>query len=267
MAFSFWAWLGRGPAMCEVVWAGVRGGEQFARAAFRGQGGGGPGSSGVCARGVGGPLGGVGVPRGAGLLSAGVCGLSSVGGGEGCLAGGCVAGVCWCSGGWGRPVSQSPGVRAMVGVCGSPGEQREGRGMGGDGAVGCVVSVYVFARRGVLAWPVVGRAVWRRSLPSSAAAARISQTSLRIWWTSWSVVGRGYASFGLRPTRLRTLWMAWYPKVRDCCGLGGGVGRVSGPTSTCVWAVGMAQIQGTVPVGGQRRWIQWVRQSMANPRW
>ena len=28
-----------------------------------------------------------------------------------------------------------------------------------------------------------------------------------------------------------------------------------------------AQTQGTVSVGGQRRWIQWVRQSMANPRW
>ena len=131
--------------------------------------------------------------------------------------------MCWCSGGWGRPVLRGPGVRAMVGVCGSPCEQRGGRGMGGDCAVGCVVSVYVSARRGALAWPVVGRAVWRRSLPSSAAAARISQTSLRIWWTSWSVVGRGYASFGLRPARLRTLWMAWYPQVRDCCGLGGGV--------------------------------------------
>ena len=58
-------------------------------------------------------------------------------------------------------------------------------------------------------------------MPSSAAAARILQTSLRIWWTSRSVVGRRYASFGLRPTRLRTLWMAWYPQVRDCCGLGG----------------------------------------------
>ena len=92
--------------------------------------------------------------------------------------------------------------------------------------------------------------------------------SLRIWWTSWSVVGRGYASSGLRPTRLRTLWMAWYPQVRECCGLGGGgLGRVSGPASICVWAVGMAQIQGTVPAGGQQRWIQWVRQSMASPRW
>ena len=232
-----------------------------------GAGGGGPGSSGVCAGGVCGPLGGVGVPRGAGLLSAGVCGLSSVGGGEGCPAGGCVAGVCWCSGGWGRPVSRGPGVRAMVGVCGSPGEQREGRGMGRDCAVGCVVSVYVSTRRGALAWSVVGRAVWRRSLPSSAAAARISQMSLRIRWTSWSLVGRGYASFGLRPARPRTLWMAWYPQVRDCCGRGGGFGRVSGPASTCVWAPGMAQTQGTVPVGGPRRWVQWVRQSMANPRW
>ena len=119
----------------------------------------GPGSSGVCAGGVGGPLGGVGVPRGAGLLSANVCGLSSVGDGEGCPAGGCVAGVCWCSGGSGRPVSRGPGVRAMVGVCGSPGEQREGRGMGGNCAMGCVVALYVSARRGALAWPVVGRAV------------------------------------------------------------------------------------------------------------
>ena len=77
-------------------------------------------------------------------------------------------------------MSRGLGVRAMVGVCGSPGEQREGGGMGGDCVVGCFVSVYVSARRGALAWPVVGRAVWRRSLPSSAAAARILQTSLRI---------------------------------------------------------------------------------------
>ena len=266
MAFSFWAWLGPGPAMCEVCGLASAGGNS-SRWLHSGAGGGGPGSSGVCAGGVGGPLGGVGVPRSAGLLSAGVCGLSSVGVGEGCPAGGCVAGVCWCSGGWGRPVSRGPGVRTMVGMCGSPGEQREGRGMGGDIASGCAVLVYVSARCGALVWPVVGRAVWRRSLPSSAAAARISRTSLRIWWTSWSVVGRGYASFGLRPTRLRTLWMAWYPQVRDCCGLGGGgFGRVSGPALTCVWAVGIAQTQGTVPVGSQRRWIQWVRQSMASPR-
>ena len=39
MAFSFRAWLGRGPAMCDVVWVCVRGGEQFSWAAFRGRGG------------------------------------------------------------------------------------------------------------------------------------------------------------------------------------------------------------------------------------
>ena len=265
------------PSPSGLAWAGVlqcvrlcglaSAGGNSSCGLHSGVGGGEPGSSGVCAGGVGGPLGGVGVPRGAGLLLAGVCGLSSVGGGEGCPAGGCVAGVCWCAGEWGRPVSRGPGVRAMVGVCGSPGEQRQGRGLGRDCAVGCVVSVYVSARRGALAWPVVVRAVWRRSLPSSDAAARISQTSLRIWWTSWSVVGRGYAGFGLRPARLRTLWMAWYPQVRDCCGLGGGFGGVSGAASTCVWPMGMVEIQGTVPVGDQRRWIQWVRQSMANPSW
>ena len=152
-----------------------------------------------------------------------VCVGCRVRGGEGWPVVGSVAGVCWCSGGWGRPVSRGSGVRAMLGVCGSPGEQRAGRGMGGDCAVGRAVSVYVSARSRALAWSVVGRAVWRRSLPSSAAAARISQMSLRIWWTSWSVVGRGYVSSGLRPTRLRTLWMAWYPQVRELCGLGGGL--------------------------------------------
>ena len=39
VAFSFWAWLGRGPAMCEAVGVGVRGGEQYARAAFGSRGG------------------------------------------------------------------------------------------------------------------------------------------------------------------------------------------------------------------------------------
>ena len=108
---------------------------------------------------------------------------------------------------------------------------------------------------------------WEEKLAFFCCRGKDLQTSLSIWWTSLSVLGRGYASFGLRPTRLRTLWMAWSPQVRDCCRLGGGLGRLYGPASTCVWAVGMAQIQGTVPVGGQRRWIQWVRQSMANPRW
>ena len=61
--------------------------------------------------------------------------------------------------------------------------------------------------------------------------------------------------------------MAWYPQVRERCGRGMGFARVSGPASICVWAVGMAQMQGTVPVGGQWCWIKWVRQSMASPRW
>ena len=192
---------GMWPSPSGLGWAGVlqcvrlcglaSAGGNSSRGLHSGAGGGGPGLSGVCAGGVGGLLGGVGVPRGAGLLSVGVCGLSSVGGGEGCPAGGCVAGVCWCSGVCRRPVSRGPGVRAMVGVSGSLGEQREGRGMGGDRAVGCVVSVYVSARHGALAWPVLGWAVGRRSLLSSAAAARISQTSLRIWWTVAGIVRWG----------------------------------------------------------------------------
>ena len=134
-----------------------------------GAGGGWPGLSRVCAVGVCGPLGGVGVPWGVGLPFVGVCGLLSVGGGEGCPAGGSVAGVCCCLAGWGRPVSQGSGVHPMVGVCGSPAGQRGRRGMGGDCAEGDVVSVYVSVSSGVLVWPVVGRAVWRKSLPSSAS--------------------------------------------------------------------------------------------------
>ena len=56
--------------------------------------------------------------------------------------------------------------------------------------------------------------------------------------------------------------MVWYPLVRECCGLGGGFFRVSAPALICVWALAMAQIQSTVPVDGQRRWIDWARQSM-----
>ena len=48
---------------------------------------------------------------------------------------------------------------------------------------------------------------------------------------------------------------------------GGGAFSVSGPASTCVWAVQMTKMQDTAPVDGQRRLIHWVRQSMASPRW
>ena len=110
-----WARVLQCVRLCGLASAGGN----SSRGSHSGAGGGGPWSSLVCAGCVGGPLGGVGVPRGAGLFSAGVCGLSSVGGGEGRPAGGCVAGVCCCLGGWGRPVSRGPGVPAMVGVCGS----------------------------------------------------------------------------------------------------------------------------------------------------
>ena len=72
-----WARVLQCARSCGLVSAGGN----SSRGLHSGAGGGGPGSSGVCVGGVGGPLGGVGVPRGAGLPSAGVCGLSSVGGG------------------------------------------------------------------------------------------------------------------------------------------------------------------------------------------
>ena len=213
--------------MCEVVWVGIRGGKQFAWAAFGGRGGWawilwGVRGGRVWATGWGGRAAGRGAPLG-GCVWVVQCGWVCGGrvlvfrrSGEACVAG--------------------PGVARDGGrVCvPGPGEQREGRGMGGDCAVGCAVSVYVSARSDTLAWSVVGWAVWRRRLASSAAAARISQTSLRICRTSWSVVGRGYASSWLRPTRLRTLWMAWYPQVRECCSLQGGYAACPGlPRVVC----------------------------------
>ena len=258
--FAFWAWLGRGPAMREVVWVGFRGGKQFVWAAFGGPGGG-RGFAGLCAGAVCGPLGGVGVAWGVGLHAVAVCGTPGVGDGEGCSVGGSVVGVCGC-----LACRRAMG-RARWWVCVRRVGSGGGRGRGGYFAGGCVVPVYVSACSGALVWSVVGRVVWRRSLPSSAAAAEISQTSVCIWCTFWSVVGRGNASSGLRPTRRKTLWMAWYPQVRECCGLVGGSFRVSGPALTCVWALGMVQIQDTFHVDGQRRWIHWARQSMASARW
>ena len=74
--------------------------------------------------------------------------------------------------------------------------------------------------------------------------------SLRIWCTSWSVVGRGYASFGLRPTRRRILWMAWYLQVRECCGLGG---RVLPRVWTCL-DLSVGGGDGPNPGHGPRGW-------------
>ena len=89
------AWLRSSPS--GPGWAGVlqcvrlcglpSAGRNSSRGLHSGSGGAGPGFSGVCAGDVCGPLGGVCVPRGVGLPSVGVCGLSSVGGGEGYPAG------------------------------------------------------------------------------------------------------------------------------------------------------------------------------------
>ena len=94
------------PSPSGLGWAGVlqcvrlcglaSAGGNSSRGLHSGAGGGGPGFSRVCAGGVCGPLGGPDVPRGVGLPSLGVCGLLSVGGVEGCLAGGSVVGVCCC---------------------------------------------------------------------------------------------------------------------------------------------------------------------------
>ena len=210
---AFWVRLGWAPAMGEGVWVGVRGGQQLAWAAFGGRGGPAWGFRGVC--GVCVPVTGqVGCAVGGWAPRSGCLWLPGVGDGEGCSAGGSVASVCGCMGGRGRPVSRGPGLRALVGVCAPQGGEWGGGGTGG-GCVGrcgagfaCVVSMYVSACSGAPVWSRVGRAVWMRSLPSSADVTRISQMSVRIGCTSWSVVGSGNFSAGLRSMRPRTLWMA-----------------------------------------------------------
>ena len=129
-----WAVVLQCVGLCALASAG---GNSW-RSLLSGAGGGGPGFSGVYAGGVCEPLGGVGVLWGAGLPAVDVCGLSCVGGDEGCRAGGSVAGVCCFLGGWGRPVSRGPGVRAFVGCVG----RRVGSGEKGAWAgiaPGCVL--------------------------------------------------------------------------------------------------------------------------------
>ena len=227
VVFAFWARLGRGPAMREVVWSGVRRGKQLAWAAWGGRGGWAWGSKGVWR--------GTRAGHWAGWACCGAWGsLRWVC--ASCLVWGVVGGVRWVgplrasavvwAGGEG-PCRDTRGCARWWACVGS----RLGNGGGagaGDCAGGCAVSVYVSACSGALVWSLVGRAVRRRSLPSSAAGARMSQMSVSIWCTSWSAVGRGYASSGLRPTRQRILCMAWYSQVRECCGLGG--------VLPCVWA-------------------------------
>ena len=58
--------------------------------------------------------------------------------------------------------------------------------------------------------------------------------NVRIWWTSWSVVGRGYCRGGLRPMRGRTLRTAWYPQMRECWGPGGVLPCVEACLNLCV---------------------------------
>ena len=212
-----------GLLQCGSACASVSAGGNSSRGLHSGVGGLGSWVAGLCVGGVCGSPGGLGVLWGVGLLAADVCGLPGVEGGEACLAGGSVAGVCGRSGGGGGPVLREPGLCPSVGACGRLGGEWGGRGRGCGAGFACGVSVYVFACRGAFVWSRVGWEVWRRSLPSSAAAARISQMHVRIWCTSWSVVGRGYFRGGLRPMRRRTLWTAWYPQVRGSCGLGGGV--------------------------------------------
>ena len=145
------------------------------------------------------------------------------GGRRGSLGGGICGGRLWVFGPGGGGRVPGVGLCALVGVCGRLLGDRGGRGRGCGAGFACGVSVYVFACSGGLERFLVGREIWRRSFPSFAAAARILHMRVRICRTSWSVVGGGCFRGQLRPMLRRTLWTSWYPQVRGCYGLGGGV--------------------------------------------
>ena len=105
----------------------------------------------------------------------------------------------------------------------------------------CVVSALVFAGGGVHVWFCVGLEVWRWSLPSTAAAARILHRCVCTWCTCLSVAGRGYFRGELRPTRPRILLDGMVAAGEGCCGLEGGLFPVAGPAWMYVWAWGCSR--------------------------
>ena len=178
MFSAFRVRMGRAPAMLEGVRVGVCWGGNSSRGLHSGDGGVGSGVSGLCVGGVSGSLGAVGVPLDVGRFAAGVCWLPAVGDGAGRSAGGSLAGVCGSSGGGREARVAVPGAVWDGGRVWATwwGMGREGCGAG----LACVMLVYVSACSGALVWSRVGRNVWRRRLPLSAAAARISQMRVRI---------------------------------------------------------------------------------------
>ena len=102
-------------------------------------------------------------------------------------------------------MSPGPGLCTLVGKCGPLGGEGEESGRRCGTGFACGVSVFVSARSGLHVFSPVGPDVRRWTLPSTKAAARISQMGVPTWCTSWSVVRRGWFRSGLRPMRRRTL--------------------------------------------------------------
>ena len=197
-----WAGVLQGVRLCGLASAGGN----SSRGLHSGAGGAAPGFSGVCAGGVCGPLGGLGVLWGAGLPAVRVCGLWCVAGGEGCPARGSLAGVCCCLGRRGGPVSRGPGVRALVGVCGPAAGKRggkgHGRGLRGGGGVLCRCMCPLAVAR------LCGQ-LWAGRLPRPRQEFRrhacVFGAPPGQWWEEGTLAlgqgSRGGGSCGLRGTR------------------------------------------------------------------
>ena len=240
----------------------VRGGKQFAWIAS-GVGGHGSGVARLCGGGVSGSPGEVRVPRGVGLLAAGVCWLPA----RLVWRGGSVTGVCGRSGGGGRARVAGPGAVRVAGRVWAIGwgMRRDGQGVWGWVGVRCACVhiclpwcfCVVSCRAG--GWEEEVAVFRGRSADLSNACAYLMHL----------LVGRGKRVLqgcakahapedpvdGVVPAGEGALWS------------GGGSFRVSGPAYTCVRVVGMAQIQGSAPAERKRRLIHWDRQSIASPRW
>ena len=139
---AFWVPLGWAPATWEGVRVSVRGGEQFAWAAFGRPGGWVWRFRAVCGGRVW-VTGQVGVPWGVRVFVEGVRGLPGVGGGEAPLAGGSVVGVCGCSGRGGACRGARGCARwwACVGHWVASGGEGHGVGLGSRAVCRCTCPV------------------------------------------------------------------------------------------------------------------------------
>ena len=264
---AFWVRLGWAPAMWEGVRVSARGEKQFALAAFRRWGG-----AGLEFRGW---VRGACMGHWAGWVCPGAWGFARLV----CL--GCRVweavrlawrGRLWraCVGVWAGGRGPCSGARGCARWWACVGHW-VGSGKGGAGGVGLRLPAVCWCTCSLAAVCMCGVIQARRCGGGSCILSQLRRGFYRCVCVFGVPLGRGGSRVfqgwakahapedpvdGVLPAGEGVLWPG---RGRSF--------RVSGPASTRLWAVGMAQIPGSAQVDGQRRLIHWHRQSMARPRW